>query len=178
MNKYDFALTFKLAEEIDSEIYLDALYEAGCDDASVGMGKIGWVELNFIRSSPSASEAIESAIIGVNRAIPNAVLKHISPDIVGVTEIAMIMNCTRQYVRQMINSNSYTFPSPIYNQSKSLWHLTEVLGWFKDQKRDINNIDIIFETTKFARTYNNTMNSKNIDVDVNVKSVIDNLVYH
>ena len=162
MNKYDFALIFKLADEIDSEIYLDALYEAGCDDASVCMGKSGWMELDFIRCSHSASEAIESAIADVNRAVPNAVLKHISPDIVGITEIANIMNCSRQYVRQMINSNSYTFPNPIYNQSKSLWYLTEVLGWLKDQKRDINNIDIIFETTNFARTYNNMMNSKNI----------------
>jgi len=177
MNKYDFALTFKLAEEIDSEIYLDALYEAECDDASVCMGKIGWLELDFIRSSPSASEAIETAIISVNHAIPDAVLKHISPDIVGIAEIATIMNCSRQYVRQMINSNSYTFPNPIYNQSKSLWHLIEVLRWFKDQKRDIDNLDIIFETTKFARIYNNTINSKNIDVDINVKSVIDNLVH-
>ena len=77
----------------------------------------------------------------------------------------------------MINSNSYTFPNTIYNQSKSLWHLTEVLRWFKEQKKDIKNIDIILETTKFARAYNNTMNSKNIDIDVNIKSVIDNLVY-
>ncbi|MGK7898382.1 MAG: DNA-binding protein, partial [Xenococcus sp. (in: cyanobacteria)] len=108
MNKYDFALIFKLADEIDSEIYLDAIYEAGCNDASVCMGKIGWMELDFIRCSHSASEAIESAIADVNRAVPNAVLKHISPDIVGITEIATIMNCSRQYVRQMINSNSYT----------------------------------------------------------------------
>ncbi len=88
MNKYDFALIFKLADEIDSEIYLDALYEAGCDDASVCIGKIGWIELDFIRYSHSASEAIESAIADVNRAIPNAVLKHISR--VGILHIIKI----------------------------------------------------------------------------------------
>ena len=176
MYKYNFALIFKLAAEIDAEIYLDALYESGCDDASVCIGKIGWLELDFIRSAHSASEAIETAIASVKDAIPDAVLKHISPDIVGISEIAAIMNCTRQYVRQMVNSNSYTFPNPIYNQSKSLWYLTEVLEWFKEQKRDIKNIDILLETTNFARAYNNIMNSKNIDIDPNLKSVIYDLV--
>ena len=41
MYKYDFALIFKLAAEIDAKIYLDTLYESGCDDASVCIGKIG-----------------------------------------------------------------------------------------------------------------------------------------
>ena len=165
MSKYDFGLVFQLPSEIDGEVYLDRLYEAGCDDASVGIGKLGWIELDFIRAANSALDAINSAIGDVQRAIPDATLKHISPDIVGISEIATIMKCSRQNVRQIINSNSYTFPNPIYSQSKNLWYLSEVLQWCKEREKEVPHLDILLETSQYARAYNNALDSRKIKID-------------
>lgn len=73
MNDYDFILKFDLPEkDADPEQFLDALYDAGCDDATIGVGQRGRISLNFIRQSTSAAEAISSAIVDVKKAIPEA----------------------------------------------------------------------------------------------------------
>ena len=73
MTTYNFSLRFKLPDsQPDPEKYLDALYEAGCDDASVGIGRLGMVALDFDREADTLGEARETAIANVLRAIPNA----------------------------------------------------------------------------------------------------------
>ncbi len=63
MKEYDFALMFRLNQgDEHPEVYLDLLYEAGCDDTLPGIGKPGYLALDFIRESDSAFDAIESAI--------------------------------------------------------------------------------------------------------------------
>lgn len=78
--EYEFILTFALASEADPEQYLDALYKAGCDDAAVGIGKIGSIALDFTRESDSEENAVLSAIADVKKAIPGATLKKVTPD--------------------------------------------------------------------------------------------------
>jgi len=77
---YDFVLTFALENDADPEQYLGTLYEAGCDDASVGIGKIGSIALDFPRESDSAEAAVKSAIADVKKAIPHAKLIKVVPD--------------------------------------------------------------------------------------------------
>lgn len=73
MDSYSFVLNFNLPHREDNpEKYLDALYEAGCDDASVGIGQHGMIGLDFTRSAANAEEALRSAIEGVQTAIPGA----------------------------------------------------------------------------------------------------------
>jgi hypothetical protein len=129
MNEYNFALHFKLADhKADPSIYEDRLFEAGCDDALLGIGQKGYIGLDFIRISSSAIEAVYSAIENVKSVIPDSELYYISPDVVGIPEIATIMNCTRQNILKLKNSHIDTFPFPINTDGKSLnWHLAEVL---------------------------------------------------
>jgi len=75
MGEYDFLLRFALSDQdVDPESCVDALYSAGCDDATIGIGQKGRIALNFTRKGNSATEAVSSAISDVRKAIPKAKL--------------------------------------------------------------------------------------------------------
>ena len=132
MTEFDFILKFDLPDpETDPDKFVDALYEAGCDDATVGIGQHGRVALNFTREAATALEAVASAIADVRKAIPGARLVEATPDLVGLTDIADILGCSRQNIRKLVIGNKSIFPSPIHEGSSSIWHLAKVLPWFK-----------------------------------------------
>ncbi len=84
MQEYSFTLKFNLPDsQIDSDSYIEQLYEAGCDDALIGIGKQGSIALEFIRSAASAFEAVSSAIVDVKKVIPNAILIPHSASLIG-----------------------------------------------------------------------------------------------
>jgi hypothetical protein len=75
VKEYSFTLKFKFSDApIDPDCYIDRLYEAGCDDALIGIGKQGSIALEFIRSAASAFDAISNAIVDVKKVIPDAIL--------------------------------------------------------------------------------------------------------
>jgi hypothetical protein len=83
MNEYDFSLKFSLQSSWDDPSnYIEKLHGAGCDDALIGVGRLGHVVLDFTREAPSAYAAISSAIMEVTSAIPNALLMESIPDFV------------------------------------------------------------------------------------------------
>ena len=130
MNEYDFTLKFRLPSGgTDPEVYLGKLMDEGCDDALVGIGKTGHIALNFIREASSAKEAVFSAIENVKSAIPEANLIEATPDLVGVSDIADILECSRQNVRKLILKEGALFPSPTYEGTSSIWHLASVLKY-------------------------------------------------
>jgi predicted DNA-binding transcriptional regulator AlpA len=169
MNEYDFSLHFKLADNTtDPSIYEDRLFEAGCDDALLGIGQKGYIGLDFIRSSNSAIEAIYSAIENVKSVIPDSELYYISPDVVSISEIATIMNCTRQNILKLKNTHINTFPFPINSDGKSLnWHLAEVLKWYRSTGKSIDTS--LLEVAEFAMQFNLEKQNKNINSDNNLK---------
>ncbi|HXT80688.1 MAG TPA: DNA-binding protein [Acetobacteraceae bacterium] len=135
MTDYSFVLNFTLAnQEDDPETYLDALYEAGCDDASVGVGRAGMIGLDFTRAAASAEDALRSAIENVRKAIPGAVLVQAGPDLVGITDMAEILGFSRQNMRKYAvgqSSAPEAFPPPAIIGDPSLWHLAEIASWLK-----------------------------------------------
>lgn len=131
---YEFVLKFALADqEVDPSGYLDALFEAGCDDATVGVGKRGSIALDFSREASSAEEAVRSAILDVQKAIPDAELTEIKPDLVNLADVADIIGCSRQNIRKYASGQMRTvkvhFPEPVLSGSTDFWHLYEVLSW-------------------------------------------------
>lgn len=135
MNEYDFTLKFRLRNpEESAEKYVDELAIHGCDDALIGIGKLGRVSLNFTREAKSAFEAVTSAIKDVKKVIPTAILVEASPDFVGITDIAEIYGASRQYIRKVIFSQAITFPDPIYEGKPSFWHLADVLSWLESHE--------------------------------------------
>lgn len=128
--EYDFVLKFKLPEgSADANALVERLGEAGCDDATVGIGQPGRIALNFMREADTARHAIISALEDVKRAIPNAELIEASPDLAGLTDIAEFVGVTRQNMRKLMVSHAKTFPAPIHEGSLALWHLAPVLEW-------------------------------------------------
>lgn len=73
--EYAFTVKFDLPDtNAEPEQYVDALYEAGCDDATLGIGQRGRIGLNFVREADCAGAALLSAMRDVLRAIPGAML--------------------------------------------------------------------------------------------------------
>ena len=131
---HEFKLIFQLpadARPIDDMV--EALAEAGCDDAIVGTGHPGRIALEFSREAKSAQRAIDSAIDNVQTALPGAELIEAAPDYVGLTEIAEIIGISRQALRKQMISR-LDFPRPIHCGHPSLWHLAPVLEWLVQQR--------------------------------------------
>lgn len=135
MNEYEFTLKFRLPDsDADPEQFIDALAEAGCDDATVGIGQRGRIALDFNRAAPAALDAIVSAVRAVKDAIPGVELVEASPDFVGLTDVACLVGCSRQNIRKLMIGNAATFPAAMHEGSQALWHLRPVLGWFAETR--------------------------------------------
>lgn len=172
MNEYDFVLRFQLLENNDQpERYLDTLYEAGCDDATIGVGLPGYIALDFCRVADSAEQALLSAIRDVKRAIPSAKLTEVTPDLLNISEIADLVSSkihrvTRQAMRNYalgklarINSR---FPAAAVTSSSPLWHVDEVVSWMADnEKVDKVRAQGLIELSRTARALNAKLQSRN-----------------
>jgi hypothetical protein len=135
MNSYTFMLNFTLPDPGgDPEQYLDALHEAGCDDAAVGVGQSGMIGLDFTRAARSAEDALRSAVDNVRAGIPGTTLVQAGPDLVGLTQMAEIFGFSRQNMRKYATGQSGApgvFPVPVVLGDPSLWHLAEIVAWLK-----------------------------------------------
>lgn len=73
-NIFEFTLVFKLPDTTAAaESYLNALHEVGCNDATPGVGRPGFIALAFDREAETREAAVESAELDVITAIPGAV---------------------------------------------------------------------------------------------------------
>lgn len=73
MNRdYDFTLKFSVPPNLAQDQIESALFQAGCDDAIIGLGQKGRLALNFTREASSAEQAMLSAIQDVQLAVPAA----------------------------------------------------------------------------------------------------------
>ena len=153
MQGYDFGLRFKLPEGApDPESHLGALLRAGCDDATIGVGRPGRIALEFTREGRTAAAAVKSAIRDVTRAIPGAELLEVSPDYVGVTEIAAALGVSRQAARKMIDTQE-SFPDAVHEGSSAIFRLALVLDWcVRRAEREIDTAQ--FEVAKAAMRHN------------------------
>lgn len=135
MREYEFTLRFALPHGVvQSDELIERLGDEGCDDALIGIGHPGRVSLEFARSASSAREAILSAMRDARCAIPNAQLIEVTPDLVGMTDVADIVGRSRQNVRKLMLGPSSKAPAPLHHGSSTLWHLSPVLQWLKKDK--------------------------------------------
>ena len=73
--EYTFTLKYQLRDGDDSvDDVVERLGATGCDDALVGIGRVGHLNLNFTREATSAEAALVSALSDVKRAVPSAML--------------------------------------------------------------------------------------------------------
>lgn len=160
MNTFEFEIIIQ-TDIRDLEDASNILYEGGCDDSFPGMGAGGIMSIEFTREATSAYEAIRSACSDVMRSLPEARFIEVSPDLVGVSDIAYNLDISRQYVQKLKSENSVSFPTPIHAGGKnSLWHFSDILLWMGDNTN--KNIDPDeMEIAMAARRLNQEIRSDN-----------------
>jgi hypothetical protein len=131
---YEFGLTFAIPQVADVDGLVERLGDAGCDDATLGVGRRGRVALMFAREAASAVEAVFSAIRAVRRAIPGACLVEATPDLVGLTDVAELLGVSRQNIRKLLLASAPTPPAPVHGGRPAIWRLAKVLRWLRDEK--------------------------------------------
>jgi len=85
----------------DEDAIMDALFEAGCDDAVVGLGASGIVGLGFTRAGGDAEVVISDAVTQVLSALPEgARLREVKPDLVSLADVAARLSVSRQALQK------------------------------------------------------------------------------
>ena len=102
VKEFEFDLMFALpAGERDEQAMLDALFEAGCDDAIVGTGAAGIVGLGFIREGSDAEAVIAKAVRQALKGLPKgARLREVRPDLVSLADVAARLQVSRQALQK------------------------------------------------------------------------------
>jgi hypothetical protein len=169
MRDYEFTLKFKLPDPTtDTGMYIDALYESGCDDAIIGTGTKGFIALGFIREAPSAYDALSSAIKDVRKAIPQAEIVEASPDFVGVTDVANLLGCSRQNIQKLLSKSIADRPRAVYGGAQSVWHLLELLTWLIEHK-NYHIDESLVEIARTTRSLNLVKQSERLDPEIERK---------
>ena len=133
MKEYEFTLKFNFSDASISPVNIvERLGASGCDDAIIGIGQPGRIALNFNRQAESALNAVCSAITDIKRIIPDAVLVEVTPDFVGLSDIAEILGFSRQNMRKLMINDRASFPTPIHEGKAAIWHLSTVLSWCRE----------------------------------------------
>ena len=131
-NTFSFLLVLGPLEVPLSEIE-DALFEAGCDDALLGI-RNGAVYLDFDRSAPSLEDAVFSAIRQIESAPVGAKVRRVEPDDpVTAAEIARRVGKSREAVRLWIEGRrgkgNFPIPQTGLAGTTVLWSWVEVTRW-------------------------------------------------
>ena len=104
--------------ETSDELFLDRLFEAGCDDATVFF-KDGYVCLDFTRESDCAESAVISAIKDFERSGIGGTVERVEPeDLASLSEIAHRGGVTRASLQKYargVSKLGKDFPGPVQN---------------------------------------------------------------
>jgi hypothetical protein len=151
--EHDFTLVLTGISDVAPEVE-DALFEAGCDDATLGV-RCGRAYLTFSRAAPTLKDAIFSAIGDVRRAnIGCDVLRVDDCSVVTQSDIARRIGRTRQLIRQYVTGERGPggFPPPACHVSDNspLWYWCEVAHWLwqhgmirEDTRREAQEVSVI-----------------------------------
>jgi predicted DNA-binding transcriptional regulator AlpA len=140
MSEYEFTLV--LQRGLD-DAAVDALFEAGCDDATLGeVDGVGYAD--FIREAPSFGDALRSAIEQVE-SVPGVRVARVEPDdLVTMSEIAQRLGRSRESVRLLVSGERGPggVPAPVSHLKARtrLWRWSEVAAWAErhDQPIDLS----------------------------------------
>jgi hypothetical protein len=139
---YPFTLFLKGADVL-SDQSLEALFEAGCDDATLGV-RDGAQYAAFDREAESFGEALSSAIDDVATALPGVSIVRVEPDdLVSMATIATRAGRSRESIRLLATDRRGPggFPAPVAYVDKRtrLWHWPDVAHWLAEHgKADID----------------------------------------
>jgi hypothetical protein len=129
MTEQHFEITIE--GELNDDL-LDALVEAGCDDATFSTkGHLTFA--SFDRDAPILLAAIISAIRDIESVDTLRVIQVDPDELVWASEIAERTNRSRQSIDQLVKGHRGpgNFPAPASHSTRNpLWHWPEVDAWF------------------------------------------------
>jgi hypothetical protein len=131
---YEFAL--KLNREVtDDEI--DALFEAGCDDAGIETGPLGAVA-DFNREAPSLAQAIASAARDVEK-VPGLRAVGVQCDnmvsLLGISErVGVSREAVRLWASGQRGPGGFPHPVMITTGGEHIWDWEQVAAWLQRQQ--------------------------------------------
>lgn len=129
---YNFTLFF---EGPDIEDHLDALFEAGCDDALFGL-RSGQQFAEFDRDAPSFGDAILQALRTLEATVPDLSVTRVEPDdLITQSRIAERTGRSREGIRLLVGGERGPggFPEPAgsIDSKTRVWRWSEVAEWFE-----------------------------------------------
>jgi hypothetical protein len=135
METHQFTLVVE-GPDLQSDDMVDALFEAGCDDALVG--RTDAIQyLDFDREASGMDEAILSAIADIEQLSGVEVIRIADAGLVSMADIASRTGRTRESVRLLVTGDRGPggFPPPVTDPRSRyrLWRLSEVERWFADR---------------------------------------------
>ncbi|TNE42086.1 MAG: hypothetical protein EP348_00335 [Alphaproteobacteria bacterium] len=126
---YEFAIIAS-GQDIEDEAFTDAVFEVGCDDATLSFQK-GVIVVEFARESTSFAQAIWSACAQLQKT--GLKIERIEPDyLVSLSEIADRSNLSRQAISLYIRGERQQgFPNPTAKVTSKhpLWDWPQVADW-------------------------------------------------
>jgi hypothetical protein len=135
-NVYEFTLLV-VGADLQADEALNALAEAGCDDATVGSSG-GVQHLDFDREAKNYLAAVVSAINDVELAVVGVRVVRVLPDeYVTLAEIGHRTHRTRESVRLLSigerGPGGFPPAAARSNERNRLWRWSEVALWFKSE---------------------------------------------
>lgn len=136
VTEFEFDLVFALPRKnMDQDVIVDALFEAGCDDAVIGLGAPGLIGLAFTRSGEDAEGVIADAVKAALSALPEGTkLREVKPDLVSQGDVAARLQVSRQALQKR------DLPPPsiggLYRASEMFEVLDAQSGKVKDALQD------------------------------------------
>jgi hypothetical protein len=130
--EFDFTLVLAGVPKLDCKVE-DALFNSGCNDATIGM-KYGCLWVQFSRRSGSLKDAILSAIRDVRAADIGARVMSVDEcNLVTQADIGRKIGKSRQHIHQLVNGQRGPggFPPPVcqINDETPLWEWCAVSYW-------------------------------------------------
>ncbi len=134
MKAHGFTLIVEGTDFLDDDT-VDAVFEAGCDDATVGVSN-GIPCADFDREAPSIEEAALSAIADIESVDGIEVVRIADAGLLSIAEIAARTGRTRESVRLLVEGKRGPggFPAPVTDPRRRrgrLWYWPEVARWFE-----------------------------------------------
>jgi hypothetical protein len=134
LTAYEFVL--KLNREI-SDDELEALYEAGLEDAGIETGPLGTLA-DFSREAPSLAEAIASAVRDIEKVPGLRAIGVQCDNMVTAADIASRAGVSREAVRLWATGQrgpgGFPKPSLITTGGEKVWDWPQVARWLDEQK--------------------------------------------
>ena len=118
--------------DLQDDALIDAVFEAGCDDAAVG--RVDGIQyVDFDREAASLDQAIISAVADLERINGVAVVRIADAGFVSMADIAARIGRTREGIRLLITGarGPGGFPPPVTDPRSRyrLWRWSDVAPW-------------------------------------------------